>query len=392
MDEILVGGSSFTENAVAVSRIHQEALEISRNNSVYGVISDIIGCNIEGIDYLAERLGEYTADKAVRKLYDEQYFDPKYGKFKNFMTRNIYIDPDKKKRLETERSIRAGAVMAGTEIGIKLLARGIQTWANERDKYELYSQVYSLLYCYAASGSRGNDIGAAVELNKIRNSFQLNIAKRKQLHQRTVQSKINSVVDLDTPAIFGSGDGMFLEDISYFLFSIACQKYGDLDENKTERDRLLSFYNYLGYTGAYAEELLASNRDRYEIISTDQQKYLKIAQGMVKNLFVELPNIDVEKLAQRAQQMAAYDPYSLRRKKVTGGAKGGALTIAGIFAKSPELVINGAATALSQFSLNDNTMESAHNKLRSYGIDETLVGEIFNKGRKISASAEEIIV
>lgn len=41
--EILKSGNEYTENAVAVSRIHQEALEISRNNSVYGVIADLIG-------------------------------------------------------------------------------------------------------------------------------------------------------------------------------------------------------------------------------------------------------------------------------------------------------------------------------------------------------------
>lgn len=88
--------------------------------------------------------------------------------------------------------------------------------------------------------------------------------------------------------------------------------------------------------------------------------------------------------------MAAYDPYSLRRKKVTDGAKAGALTIGGIFAKSPELVINGAAAALSQFAMTDGLKDTAHDKLRSYGIDENLVQTIFDKGKKISDSAEEI--
>ena len=62
--EILKSGNEYTENAVAVSRIHQEALEISRNNSVYGVIADLIGCNIEGIDRLAvtESIVHYCSD------------------------------------------------------------------------------------------------------------------------------------------------------------------------------------------------------------------------------------------------------------------------------------------------------------------------------------------
>lgn len=60
--------------------------------------------------------------------------------------------------------------MAGTELGVKFVAHGIQTWANEMDKYELYKQVYSVLYCYAVTGSGGNQTRAAVELNKIRNA------------------------------------------------------------------------------------------------------------------------------------------------------------------------------------------------------------------------------
>lgn len=388
--DILKSGNSFTENAVAISRIHQEALEISRNNSVYGVIADLIGNNIEGIDRLAEWLGESVAESAVRWKYDHQYFDPKYGKFKNFMTRNIYISEDKKQRLEKERQLTGAAVMAGTELGVKLLTHGIQTWAHEMDKYELYRQVYSVLYCYAVTGSGGNQTKATVELNKIRNSFQITAANRKKLQKNMARSGIKSAADLDTPAIFESDNSLFLEDISYLLFSIAAQKYGDLSENDSAREQLMDYYSYLGFSGGYANELYENNRERYDVIATDQIKYLKIAQGMVKNIFVDFPSIDQDRLVRRAQEMAAYDPYSLRRKKVAGGAKAGALTIGGIFAKSPELVINGAATALSQFSMTDDLKETAHNKLRGYGIDEKLVQTIFDKGKKISDSAGEI--
>ena len=388
--DILKSEKGYTENAVAVSRIHQEALEISRNNSIYGVIADLIGNNIEGIDRLAEWLGESVAEGAVRRKYDQQYFDPKYGKFKNFITRNIYISEDKKQRLEKERQLTGAAVMAGTELGVKMLAHGIQTWANERDKYELYRQGDSVLYCYTVTGAGGNNTGAAVELNKIRNSFQLSVSDRRKLQTNTSRAGIRSVADLDTPTIFESDNSLFLEDISYLLFSIASQKYGDLSENDAARRQLMDFYSYLGYSGSYANELLENNRERYDVISTDQVKYLKIAQGMVKNIFVEFPGIDQDRLVRRAQEMAAYDPYSLRRKKVTGGAKAGALTIGGIFAKSPELVINGAAAALSQFAMTDGLKDTAHDKLRSYGIDENLVQTIFDKGKKISDSAEEI--
>lgn len=388
--DILKSGNEYTENAVAVSRIHQEALEISRNNSVYGVIADLIGCNIEGIDRLAEWLGESVAESAVRRKYDGQYFDPKYGKFKNFMTRNIYISEDKKQRLQKERLLTGAAVMAGTELGVKFVAHGIQTWANEMDKYELYKQVYSVLYCYAVTGSGGNQTRAAVELNKIRNSFQISAANRRKLQANTSRAGIRSVADLDTPAIFENDNSLFLEDISYLLFSIAAQKYGDLSDNDAARQQLLDFYSYLGYSGGYANELYENNRERYDIIATDQIKYLKIAQGMVKNIFVDFPSIDQERLVRRAQEMAAYDPYSLRRKKVADGAKAGAMTIGGIFTKSPELVINGAAAALSQFAMTDDMKDTAHDKLRSYGIDENLVQTIFDKGKKISDSAGEI--
>lgn len=388
--DILKSKNGFTENAVAISRIHQEALEISRNNSVYGVIADLIGSNIEGIDRLAEWLGESVAESAVRRKYDQQYFDPKYGKFKNFMTRNIYISEDKKQRLEKERRLTGAAVMAGTELGVKFVAHGIQTWANEMDKYELYKQVYSVLYCYAVTGSGGNQTRAAVELNKIRNSFQVSAANRRKLQANTSRAGIRSVADLDTPVIFESDNSLFLEDISYLLFSIAAQKYGDLSDNDAARQQLMDFYNYLGYSGGYANELYENNRERYDLIATDQIKYLKIAQGMVKNIFVDFPSIDQDRLVRRAQEMAAYDPYSLRRKKVADGAKAGAMTIGGIFAKSPELVINGAAAALSQFTMTDDMKDTAHDKLRSYGIDENLVQTIFDKGKKISESAGEI--
>lgn len=388
--DLLKNGNGYAENTVAVSRIHQEALEISRNNSIYGVIADLIGSNIEGIDRLAVWLGESAAESAVRRKYDQQYFDPKYGKFKNFMTRNIYISEDKKQRLEKERQLTGAAVMAGTELGVKLLAHGIQTWANEMDKYELYRQVYSVLYCYAVTGSGGNQTCAAVELNKIRNSFQLSAANCRKLQANTSRAGIRSAADLDTPAIFESDNSLFLEDISYLLFSIAVQKYGDLSDNDAARKQLMDFYSYLGYSGAYACELYENNRERYDVISTDQVKYLKIAQGMIKNTFIDFPGIDQNRLVRRAQEMAAYDPYSLRRKKVTGGAKAGAMTIGGIFAKSPELVINGAATALSQFTMSDDLKQTAHDKLRSYGIDENLVQMIFDKGKKIADTAIDI--
>lgn len=56
---------------------------------------------------LSEWLGESVAESAVRRKYDQQYFDPKYGKFKSFMTRNIYISEDKKQRLERTSADRS---------------------------------------------------------------------------------------------------------------------------------------------------------------------------------------------------------------------------------------------------------------------------------------------
>lgn len=387
MNEIITL-DGYTENSVSVSRSYQEALNIKQGNTAYGVLASLLDNNMPIIDTAAEFLGEFVSTAAVKNVYDKQYFNPKYGKFKNFFTRNIYLDPVKKEKMELARTITGAVTMIGTECAVKWGARGIQYLANEEDKYKTLLRIYQLLYFFSIQNSSNTNVERAIiELDKIRNSFPISQSKISKIRKEVLKKNTKSLSDLDFGWL-GEADDSFLENISYLIYSIYCQKYFDVEDNE---DVLLEYYNILGYHTNVAKELIKENKNTYITISNDQKKYLTISRAMVNKMEISLPSFDATRIQTHIKQMAKFDPYVIRRKKVAGTAKSGLITIAGLFTENPIMVITAGAEALSQFSLDDNGKEEARSCLKKWGIDEKSISQIFKQSNELKKKTKEII-
>ena len=106
-----------------------------------------------------------------------------------------------------------------------------------------------------------------------------------------------------------------------------------------------------------------------------------------------IPEINVERIVTQADEMAQYDPYSIRRKKVQKVGAAGIMTLGGIFAKRPDIVLQAGSTALSQAQLegNDNAMEFLANTFKDKGIDLDSFITMKNQSKNITDSANEMI-
>lgn len=375
-----------TESTISTSRTFQEMLKIEHGASAYRVLAATLDTSMPYIDKLAEDVGLYLAGKAVADKYDGQYFDPKYGKFKNFFTRNIYIDPAKKKKMEQERFATGLAASLITESAIKFGARGIQAWANHCDVIKTFGEIYALLNSFANTDTEGANIrGANIELSKIRNALPVSGGEKKSI----IKKYGEPMQPQDLPAISalsGEGGSSLSENLAYMLYSICCQKFSD-DERGTLQ--LLDYYDLIGFHGNMAKEMMRESAESYNIISNDQVNYLKISRGIINNIAVKIPEINIDRLCVQADEMAKYDPYSIRRKKTQNVVGGAGATLAGIFSKRPDLVIQGASTALSQLKLenNDNAVEFLEKQFKANGVDNSAFGFIFKQSRNIAEQA-----
>ena len=102
-------------------------------------------------------------------------------------------------------------------------------------------------------------------------------------------------------------------------------------------------------------------------------------------MFKDVPSFDIGSIVTRSNELAQYDPYTIRRKKIKGAAKGGALTIGGIITSNPEIAMNGLSTALSQFTFhnNDEVLTLAKDAMSKWGVSG-------NEFDVITESAEDI--
>lgn len=385
MNEIIK--AQHTQDSIAASRNYQESLNVWHGNSTYGKLAFLIGSNMTNISAFAETAGQWVGEKAVEKLRDKQYFNPVYGEFKNFLSRNIYLSKAKREKMERERYAVGYASSLITEGGIKLLTSSVGNWANNRDKFLTLQELYSFLSSYANQNIKNcNSERANTELAKIRNSFPLSTQQKIKLNKKVIGSK-ESVSDIIGKASFMSSDNNDLRiSISYLLYSIHCQMFNEYSEDSEALKYLMNYYNILGFHNNYAKELLRENNDTYQKITDDQKKYLGIARSFIKNVFVEIPNIDIDKLKSQAETMAKYDPYSFRRKFRIAGT-----TILGVYKKNPTLIIQGAATAISQFDLegNDNMVELLEELLAKKGIEKKDVDSILESSDCISSLASK---
>lgn len=381
-----------TENSIAASRNYQESLNVWRGNSTYGKLAFLISSNMTNISAFAETAGQWVGEMAIEKIRDKQYFNPVYGEFKNFLSRNIYLSKAKREKMERQRYAVGYASSLITEGGIKLMAGAVGNWANNRDKFLTLQELYSFLSSYANQNIKNcNSVRANIELAKIRSSFPLSTQQKIKMNKKTIRSN-ESVSDIIGKASFMSSDNNDLRiSISYLLYSIHCQMFTEYSEDPEALKYLMNYYNILGFHSNYAKELLRENNDTYQKITDDQSKYLGIARSFIKNVFVDLPEIDIDRLKSQADNMAKYDPYSFRRKKIQNSANSAATTIAGVYLKNPTLIIQGAATAIAQLDLegNENTVGLLEELLAKKGIETKDVAAILESSDCISSLASK---
>lgn len=394
MNALLIEKNNYVENSISTLRKQEEQI-YSVIDKKYNTLTSLL--TFEKIDYISELLGDYVGNFAVEKIYDKQNFNPKYGKFKNFFTRNVYIDPIKKKNMEGQRKETYIIARTATDFLLKMGSRRIIKAKIEKGKYDIYREVYSLLYMYAYDDNNINDkMALKVELKKILTCFDLEDKSKKKLLNEVEVINIKQLAMLDGNFISNTNDEIAL-NVAYLLYLLANSKYDD--ESKIEKS-LLSYYDYLGFHGNNVKEILKENEHIYNSIERDQHRMISISRQMVGQLFMDIPEyeINIEDIIARGNEMAKYDPYSLRRHKIQSRLQEGAqavkkITIQQITRKYPELSMLSASDALAQFNLSDNMKEHAEKKLLEWsGGERKLCDNIIKNADLISEEAKNSII
>lgn len=383
---------------ITTSRIDQEQFEAGRAATGYGRLAALMSNNYERIDPMIEFVSREMAKKKVMEAYDSQYFDKRYGKFRNFWTRTIYLDPEKKKEMEAQRKLIGFCTSLGVEAALKTTARGVEKLLREMDWYKSVAQIYGLISSFAAEDDeKGDMFKAKVELGKIRNQLPLDTFGTFE-KKRLMKAKPQPLYDIpEIAALSGENSEKIRESISFYLYTVYCQKYGEYLETHPDdpscKKLLMTYYDYLGYSGKTAEELFRDNAEACGKIADEQAKYLGLSRAMVRKVFTRMPEIDIDRLNRQADEMAKYDPYSIRRKKVQTAGLSAAVTVAGIFARSPSLVIQGGATALAQLQLegNDNLKEFLFGQLKEAGLDLKAFNAMLEQSKNIRLAAKKMV-
>jgi len=367
------------EVSIASSRFIQENIKIAQGNSAYGTMAAVLVANMEYIDRIAETCSQFVAQSAVIDQYNKQYFNPDQ-KLKSFWTRNIYLDSNKKRTFENERFVTGVLTQTVTEASVKLGARYLTNWLNERDKVNTCEQIYALLNAYIRDADKNANVyRARAELNKIRNSFPISTKDKRNLYRKYAKEEA-AMESLDVSSILMEENKEIRNALAYFLIVLQKQLYGNGDGDKT---RLLDYYSLLDINNRYGKEMVVENQLKYDEIAADQIAYLQLSRAVVKNVFVDVPNINMEQIIMRSKAMAEYDPYSFRRKKVQTTVQGAGITIAGIIASEPELAFNGIATALAQFLPNDECLSTARQRMQTWGVSGNEFDKIVSNANSI---------
>ena len=179
-------------------------------------------------------------------------------------------------------------------------------------------------------------------------------------------------------------DSTTRENLAYLLSALHFQKFEDDESNDS---LLLEYYDFLGFHGSVAKELAREQKNNYIYISNEQNAYLTIARGMITQFDIALPSFDLNELMDRSREMAKFDPYKFKSKKKAGTVSNHQKTVADIYYKRPDYILNAAATAVAQFSLNDAARDFVERKLLHWGIEDTDRDTIFTQGEKIKTEA-----
>lgn len=393
MDELVLHTPQYVQNSVAFSRNREEAVGVASGSQGYGSFAGLISCHLNELDSIFESASEQAARFAVNHINEEQFKNPKNGKFRNFIKRNFHIDPLEKQGQEIKRYAVYGAVRGVGEIALKVGARAFIAALDERDRLKFYSGIYNFLYLMANSDPCANQVGASVELEKIRSSFDLNANSRKKIKQIALNNRIQTLDELDF-GFLNRIDSDTKMGLAYLLYSLACRMYDDAPEMVAAK--LCDYYDVLGYHDRRRNEVIRIHQQSYETVMDNQHMMHVIASQMVNHIIPASPSIDLKQIEHRGREISAFDPYSKRRKKVKNGAanvgklvgKAAPLTIQALCGQNPARAILAASEALSQFNLgNGRVLEESANTLHNWFGSQKAVDTITANAQSLANDA-----
>jgi hypothetical protein len=223
---------------------------------------------------------------------------------------------------------------------------------------------------------------AMQELHKIKKSFPLSEHDYLKLTEQSIEKyDIWDCVDH-----IQNMQQSVRENLSYLLYALYVQKY---EESQEQKPLLLQYYDQLGYQEMEAKELIRENEETYNTVTGEQHRYLSMARGMVNNLAPSMPNIDVRSIADRTQQMAANDPYRLRKKKRPGDALLRQRKISDLFFEAPQVCIQAGAVAVAQLELDDSGKETTRETAKKWGAEDSDVDLILQEAEKIQKKVQK---
>ena len=372
MEELLLYTPQYVQNSVAFSRNREEEIGLASGSQGYGNFAGLVSRHLHEIDAIFESASEQAALFAVNRIDEEQFKNPKNGRIRNWFNRNVYIDPLDKKGQEIIRYAAYGAVKGVGEIALKSGVRALISALNERDRLKFYSGIYNFLYLMANSDPQANMVNAAVELEKIRSSFDLNANSRKKVKEIASANRVHTLDELDFGFLnrINSDTKMGL---AYLLYSLACRMYDD--DPEAVAAKLRDYYDILGYHDKRCNEVIRIQQQSYETVMDNQHMMHTIASQMVTHIIPESPFVDLQQIMRRGQEISKFDPYSKRRKKVRKGVsnigkfalKAVPLTIRAVCEQNPTRAILAASEAFSQFNLgSDRVLEEGANTLYNW--------------------------
>lgn len=383
----LFKNTDFVADSIGTSRTFYELFNIQGGNTKYGVMASLISNNIVTIDefakYFAGQVGALVTSETYKGQYNKKNID-----VWNAVARNLHSKRDSEKN-EVKRAVAGGIASGATELAIKFGARGLAAYLQKQENFETYSQVYRLLYSYTytspvSKSGVNNTNRAERELVKIRRQFRLSDNEQRKIMD-SISVEDHNLDALDLP-IIDNFDSTTRENLAYLLSALHFQKFEDDESNDS---LLLEYYDYLGFHGSVAKELAREQKNNYIYISNEQNAYLTIARGMITQFDIALPSFDLNELMDRSREMAKFDPYKFKSKKKAGTVSNHQKTVADIYYKRPDYILNAAATAVAQFSLNDAARDFIERKLLHWGIEDTDRDTIFTQGEKIQNHATE---
>ena len=129
-------------------------------------------------------------------------------------------------------------------------------------------------------------------------------------------------------------------------------------------------------------QIQASEKTYIEELATNQLRNLMV---ICERLFLEFNE------ESQADEMAKYDPYSIRRKKVQKAGAAGIMTLGGVFARRPDIVLQAGSTALAQIQLdeNDNALEFLQNTFKDKGIGLDAFTTMIDHSRNIKTTVSD---